>query len=37
MSAQNEKDINDIKPNYIKGLKIHYVKTIQQVLDQALV
>jgi ATP-dependent Lon protease len=37
MSAQNEKDINDINPNYIKGLKIHYVKTMQQVLDQALV
>ena len=28
MSAQNEKDINDINPNYIKGLKIHYVKTM---------
>jgi ATP-dependent Lon protease len=37
MSAQNEKDIKDINPNYIKGLKIHYVKTMQQVLDQALV
>ena len=36
MSAQNEKDVHDINPNYIKGLKIHYVKTMQQVLDQAL-
>jgi len=37
MSAQNEKDINDINPAYIKGLKIHYVKTMQQVLENALV
>ena len=36
MSAQNEKDINEINPNYIKGLKINYVKTMQQVLDIAL-
>src|SRR5665213_3335187 len=33
MSAQNEKDITEINPNYIKGLKINYVKTMQQVLD----
>jgi len=37
MSAQNERDIKDINPNYIKGLKINYVKTMQQVLDLALV
>ena len=36
MSAQNEKDITEINPNYIKGLKINYVKTMQQVLDIAL-
>lgn len=36
MSAQNEKDISEINPNYIKGLKINYVKTMQQVLDIAL-
>jgi ATP-dependent Lon protease len=36
MSAQNEKDVNDINPNYIKGLKMNYVKTMQQVLDLAL-
>jgi len=36
MSAQNEKDVNDINPNYIKGLKINYVKTMQQVLELAL-
>jgi ATP-dependent Lon protease len=32
----NEKDIQDIDPNFIKGLKFHYVKTMQQVLDIAL-
>jgi ATP-dependent Lon protease len=33
---QNEKDIEDIDSTYIKGLKFHYVKTMQQVLDLAL-
>jgi len=37
MSVQNERDVNEINPNYIKGLTIHYVKTMQQVLDLALV
>jgi ATP-dependent Lon protease len=37
MSAQNEKDVNEINPNYIKGLKVNYVKNMQQVLDLALV
>ena len=32
----NEKDIQDIDPSFIKGLKFHYVKTMQQVLDIAL-
>ena len=36
MSVQNEKDVNEINPNYIKGLKVNYVKTMQQVLDLAL-
>ncbi|HEV3221668.1 MAG TPA: endopeptidase La [Puia sp.] len=34
---QNEKDISEIDSNFIKGLKFHYVKTMQQVLDLALV
>ena len=29
---QNEKDISEIDSNFIKGLKFHYVKTMQQVL-----
>ena len=33
---QNEKDIAQIDSDYIKGLKFHYVKTMQQVLDLAL-
>ena len=34
---QNEKDIGEIDSTFIKGLKFHYVKTMQQVLDLALV
>ncbi|MBC6492235.1 endopeptidase La [Flavihumibacter stibioxidans] len=34
---QNEKDVEEIDPNFIKGLNFHYVKTMQQVLDLALV
>jgi ATP-dependent Lon protease len=36
LSSQNEKDILDIKPEYVKGLKFHYVNTIDQVLEIAL-
>jgi ATP-dependent Lon protease len=34
---QNEKDVLDINPDYIKGLKFHYVKTMSQVVEIALV
>jgi ATP-dependent Lon protease len=34
---QNEKDVNEIDQNFIKGVQFHYVKTMQQVLDLALV
>ena len=37
MCAQNEKDVEEINPDYIKGIKFNYVKTMQQVLDLALV
>jgi ATP-dependent Lon protease len=33
---QNEKDVLEINPEFIKGVKFHYVKTMQQVLDLAL-
>ena len=36
MCWQNEKDVEEINPQYIKGIKFHYVKTMQQVLDIAL-
>ena len=32
----NEKDVLEINPAFIKGIKFHYVKTMQQVLDIAL-
>ena len=34
---QNEKDVQDINPEYIKGVSFHYVKTLNQVIDLALV
>ena len=37
LCAQNEKDIREIDPEFIKGLSFHYVKTMQQVIDLALV
>jgi len=37
MCWQNEKDVQEINNQYIKGIKFHYVKTMQQVLDLALV
>ncbi|MGZ5253188.1 MAG: endopeptidase La [Flavitalea sp.] len=33
---QNEKDVLDIDQEYIKGVKFHYVKTMQQVLEISL-
>ncbi|MFA5573566.1 MAG: endopeptidase La [Brumimicrobium sp.] len=32
----NEQDIHEIKEDYLKGLKFHYVKTMKEVLDIAL-
>jgi ATP-dependent Lon protease len=34
---QNEKDVQEIDSSFIKGLKFHYVRTMQQVLDLVLV
>lgn len=33
---QNEKDVQEINPDYIKGLKFHYVKTMGQVIELSL-
>jgi ATP-dependent Lon protease len=37
LCAANEKDVEEINPDYIKGLRFHYVKSMNQVLDLALV
>ncbi|MBL7731862.1 MAG: endopeptidase La [Chitinophagaceae bacterium] len=37
LCAQNEKDVEEIHSEFIKGIKFHYVKTMSQVLDFALV
>lgn len=37
MCHTNQKDVEEIDSNYIKGITFHYVKTMQQVLDIALV
>ena len=36
LCKENEKDIKDIKDIYLKGLTFHYVETISEVLDIAL-
>ena len=33
---QNEKDVNEINPEFIKGLKFHYVKNMKDVLELTL-
>lgn len=37
MCWQNEKDVQEINSDFIKGLKFHYVKNMSQVLDISLV
>lgn len=36
LSAENKKDIEEIEPKYIKGLKFHYVKEMTEVVKLAL-
>lgn len=36
LCADNQKDIEEIKPIYLKGLKFHYVRDIMEVLSFAL-
>ena len=36
LSRENRKDIGEIKDIYLKGLSFHYVETIRDVLDHAL-
>ena len=37
LCSENKKDIDDIKKEYLKGLKFHYVDHIKEVLETALV
>jgi len=37
LCAQNEKDVEEIQAEFIKGLKFHYVENMNEVLDIALV
>lgn len=37
LCSQNEKDVEEIEKEFIKGVIFHYVKTMNQVLDMALV
>ncbi|RZS90647.1 endopeptidase La [Aquimarina brevivitae] len=36
LCEDNKRDINEIKPEYLKGLTFHYVKEMSEVLDIAL-
>src|SRR5690606_31294017 len=36
MCSQNEQDVLEINPQFIKGMKFHYVKNMGQVLELAL-
>ena len=36
LCEQNRKDVDEIPEKYLKGLKFHYVKDIQEVIDFAL-
>lgn len=36
LCEDNKKDVDDIKPEYLKGLSFHYVKQMEEVLEYAL-
>ena len=36
LSKENEKDVKEIDPSYLKGLKFHYVSSMSEVIDLAL-
>jgi ATP-dependent Lon protease len=36
LCEQNKKDINDINPDYLKGLTFHYVSQMMEVLELSL-
>lgn len=36
LCTENEKDINEIEPHYLKGLTFHYVRNMSEVIELAL-
>ncbi|MFM8243177.1 MAG: S16 family serine protease, partial [Crocinitomicaceae bacterium] len=36
MCSKNKQDVDDINPDYLKGLKIHYVEKMKEVLNLSL-
>lgn len=36
LSEENRKDIEEINDRYLKGLTFHFVETVEDVLDYAL-
>jgi ATP-dependent Lon protease len=36
LSAQNQRDVEEINPDYIKGMKFHFVKNMKEVLQLSL-
>ena len=36
LCKENQKDIEEIKADYVKGLTFHYVEDIRQVIDLSL-
>ena len=36
LSKENKKDIEDIKSDYIKGIKFHYIDEMIEAIDMAL-
>ena len=36
MSQKNQQDVDEIEARYLKGLTLHFVRTMKEVLDLAL-
>lgn len=36
LSEENRKDVLEVEPRYLKGVEFHYVKTMKDVLEKAL-
>ena len=36
LSKENRRNVDEVKPEYVKGLRFHYVDDVREVLDLAL-